>query len=68
VAHDFKADRGVLAGFDRLEANSPGTVAEGGAGLNLRIGRNVLLFTEAEGRIASDYWETAVRGGLTIRW
>jgi len=68
VAHDFKADRGVFVGFDELEANSPKTVAEGGAGLNLRIGKNMLLFTEADGRIASDYWETAVRGGVTIHW
>lgn len=68
VAHDFKADRGVLVGFDWLEANSPRTVAEGGLGLNLRVGQNVRLFTEAEGRIASHYWETTARGGLTIRW
>jgi len=68
VAHDFKADRGVFVGFDRLEANSPKTVAEAGAGLNLRIGSGALLFTEAEGHLASDYWQAGIRAGASIRW
>jgi outer membrane autotransporter protein len=68
VSYDLKRDRGVLVGFDSLEASAPRTVAEGSAGLSLRLGNGSMIFAEGQGRLGSDYWQAGVRGGVSFRW
>jgi outer membrane autotransporter protein len=68
VSHDFKSDRGVYVGFDRMEVNAPETLAEAGVGLDMRVSDRLTLFGEAGGRLAQDYWSATLRTGVTLRW